>query len=61
MQLVNAIYFINAATAVAVPATMGSKASTTPIDYDQVMPITQSFSPTLTDYFLHIGQCACKA
>lgn len=38
MQLVNALYFITAATAVAVPATMGSKASTTPVDYDLVMP-----------------------
>lgn len=62
MQLVNIVYFITAiSTAVAIPATTESEASTRSVDYDPIFPTAQILHTTLTDCSLDIKQCARKA
>lgn len=51
MQFINIFYFIITVTAVAIPATTESEASTTSVDSDPVFPTAQILHTTLTDCF----------
>ena len=51
MQFINIFYFIITVTAVAIPATTESEASSTSVDSDPVFPTAQILHTTLTDCF----------